>query len=63
MDMEQPKQMTVRRESREAGHRFYDWKPCAKCGTTVRYVSTGKCRACTIEQSLSHYYGRKPEPE
>ncbi len=56
-------QIELREIAKSAGEKFYEWSPCKFCGTTRRYVSTGKCCQCTITAALKHYYDRRKVEE
>lgn len=40
-----------REAAAKAGEMFFQSKPCRACGGLPRYVSTGKCVACTQGRS------------
>jgi hypothetical protein len=48
--------LAARTESRVKQLRFYEGKPCKRCGGTLRYTSTAGCVTCI----LSGMY-RKPK--
>lgn len=48
--------MTPRETALANGDKFYEGKPCKKCKSTTKYVSTMSCEACTRSQGHKRYY-------
>ncbi len=47
--------MHPRQVASEKGEKFYDGKPCKKCGNTLRYTSMTGCVNCTKENSIKRF--------
>jgi len=47
--------MHPRQVASEKGEKFYDGKPCKKCGNTLRYTSMTGCVICTKENSIKRF--------
>jgi hypothetical protein len=47
--------MHPRQIASENGEKFYDGKPCKKCGNTLRYTSMTGCVSCTKENSVKRF--------
>jgi uncharacterized Zn finger protein (UPF0148 family) len=47
--------MHPRQIASEKGEKFYQGKPCKKCGNTLRYTSMTGCVNCTKENSIKRF--------
>ena len=47
--------MHPRQIASEKGEKFYQGKPCKKCGSTLRYTSMTGCVNCTKENSIKRF--------